>query len=81
MRKISNIIHCKYIFNAFRHCIDGSLFKWFSEGDNGLVCGQPLMLISPGSICSALRDLVAFVQFEKREKHPWRSVNFSKVAG
>ena len=29
---------------------------------------------------SALRDLVAFVQFKKREKHPWWSVNFSKVA-
>ena len=22
-----------------------------------------------------------FVQFKKREKHPWRSVSFSKVAG
>ena len=32
-------------------------------------------------ICGALRDLVAFVQLKKREKHPWRSVNFSKVAG
>ena len=31
--------------------------------------------------CDALRDLVAFVQFKKLEKHPWRSVNFSKVAG
>ena len=28
-----------------------------------------------------LRDLVPFVQFKKREKHPWRSVTFSKVAG
>ena len=28
-------------------------------------------------ICGALLDLVAFVQFKKREKHPWRSVNFS----
>ena len=28
----------------------------------------------------ALRDLVPFVQFKKREKHSWRSVNFSKVA-
>ena len=27
-----------------------------------------------------LRDLVQFVKFKKREKHPW-SVNFSKVAG
>ena len=31
--------------------------------------------------CGALRDLAPFVQFKKREKHPWRSVNFSKVAG
>ena len=27
--------------------------------------------------CDVLRDLVAFVQFKKREKHPWRSVTFS----
>ena len=32
-------------------------------------------------ICGALRELVPFVQFRKREKHPWGSVNFSKVAG
>ena len=32
-------------------------------------------------ICDALRDLLPFVQFKKREKHPWRSVYFSKVAG
>ena len=32
-------------------------------------------------ICDALRDLVAFVQFKRREKHTWRSVNFSKVTG
>ena len=30
--------------------------------------------------CDALRDLVALVQLKKREKHPWRSLNFSKVA-
>ena len=29
--------------------------------------------------CDALRDLVSFAQFKKREKHPWRSVTFSKV--
>ena len=33
------------------------------------------------TICGALRDLVQFVQFKKSEKHPWKSVNFSKVAG
>ena len=32
-------------------------------------------------ICGALRDLVPFVQFKNREKHPWSSVTFSKVAG
>ena len=27
----------------------------------------------------ALRNLVPFVQFKKREKHPWMSVTFSKL--
>ena len=31
--------------------------------------------------CGALHDLVPFVQFEKREKHPWRSATSIKVAG
>ena len=39
------------------------------------------MLFFPMKKCDALRDLVPFVQFKKREKHPWRSFNFSKVAG
>ena len=30
-------------------------------------------------IYGALRDLVPFVQYKKREKHPWRMVNFSKI--
>ena len=29
-------------------------------------------------ICHALRDLLPFGQTKKREKHPWRSVTFSK---
>ena len=29
----------------------------------------------------ALRNLVTFLQFKKREKYPWRNVTFSKVAG
>ena len=33
------------------------------------------------SICDDLRDLVPFVQFKIREKHPWRGVTLSKVAG
>ena len=30
-------------------------------------------------LLDALRDLVPLVQLKKREKHPWRSVTFSKV--
>ena len=30
--------------------------------------------------CVICRDL-SFVQFKKREKHPWRTVTFSKVWG
>ena len=30
---------------------------------------------------NALGDLIPFVQFKKREKHLWRSVTFSEVAG
>ena len=32
-------------------------------------------------IWDALRDLVPFIQFKIREKHPWSSDTFSKVAG
>ena len=31
------------------------------------------------NICDALRDLVPFVQFKKREKHPWTSVTFCRL--
>ena len=40
----------------------------------------PFQHIISDNICGALRDLVPFARFKKREKHPW-SVNFSKVAG
>ena len=43
-----------------------------------LQTGQQIIIIH---ICGALRDLLPFVQFEKHEKHPRRSVNFSKVSG
>ena len=31
-------------------------------------------------VCDVLSDLVPFVLFKKREKHPWKSITFSKVA-
>ena len=36
--------------------------------------------MSTRSICDDLRYLAPFARFKKREKHPWRSVTFSKVA-
>ena len=39
-----------------------------------------LLLLKHIHIC-ALRDLVPFLKFKKREKHTRRSVNFSKVLG
>ena len=30
-------------------------------------------------ICAALRDLAPFLQFKKREKHPWRNVALLKL--
>ena len=35
------------------------------------------MVLIELKICDALRDLVIFIQFQKREKHPWR--NFTKI--
>ena len=33
------------------------------------------------AIWDAFPNLVPFIQFKKREKHPWKSVTFSKVPG
>ena len=41
---------------------------------------QTIMLMMD-SIWDALHDLVPFLQFKKREKHPLMSVTFSKFAG
>ena len=38
-------------------------------------------MVNIKTVSDALRNLVPFVQFKKRERHPWRSVTFSKVAG
>ena len=32
------------------------------------------------NICDVLRDLVLFGQFKKREKYPWGSATYTKVA-
>ena len=52
------------------------------EIEHWLETGQMLVVgcNSIIKIWDALHDLVPFVQFKKREKHSWSSVNFSKVA-
>ena len=38
--------------------------------------------VTPETECNVPSNVtVPFVQLKKREKHPWRSVNFGKVAG
>ena len=38
------------------------------------------VLLNELNIVDALRNFVPYVQFKKRENHPWRSDTFSKVA-
>ena len=40
-----------------------------------------IMKVKSNCKWDALRDLVPFVKFRKREKHPWWSATSSKVAG
>ena len=59
------------------------VFKFSNERlteQNRTIMTEPSYKMRVKNICDALRNLVAFVQFKKREKQPWRSVNFSKVA-
>ena len=56
--------------------------EWFLTYAHEIHCSKQESILSfLDAICGALRDLVPLVQFKKREKHPWRSFNFSKVAG
>ena len=40
-----------------------------------LICDGTLVKVNK-LIRDGLRNLVSFVQFKKREKHPWRNVTF-----
>ena len=52
-------------------------FLMFIETDQWYKMGSLVLLLL--SIFDVLRDLVPFVQFKKRKKHPWRSITFNKV--
>ena len=38
------------------------------------------VMLTQQILCDMLRDLVLFVQFKKREKHPYRSITVSKIS-
>ena len=63
----------------------GSLKTWVVKSyENWGKCPDKLRVylhVNRIFISDVLRDLVPFVQFEKHEKHSWRRVFFSKVAG
>ena len=40
---------------------------------------RDILRVNSAIICDVLSYLVSFVQYKKREKHPWRSFTFSKV--
>ena len=46
-----------------------------------LVVEATMETVSDIDKCVSLRNLVPFEQFQKREKHPWRSVTFSNFKG
>ena len=61
-----------------------SLVSWFGNHDNVsliLVLKFSLSSLVHANICGFLLNFVTFVRFQKREKHPWKSVTFSKIAG
>ena len=55
--------------------------KQFHNGEKIRMIFMDLSIKCDVYICDALRNLVPFVQFKKREKHSWMSVTLSKVAG
>ena len=78
-REVKNLITKKKLRN-FINFIYGRPWnfcqKWRLVGKRGVYVQSFFR-----NICDALDDLVPFVQFKNREKHPWMSVAFNKVAG
>ena len=76
-----------------KHFPSENFYHWMNEFIGGFFSGCCVKAISLSiftkyciqnnwiHICDALSNLVPSVQFKKREKHLWRSVNFNKVAG
>ena len=83
--RVSKFQLCK--LNPFHFNLLWSIPRTDYDTENWPLC-QFFVKMSPRSnhnpnitfsrqVSYALRDLVSFLQFKKREKHPWRSVTFS----
>ena len=69
-------VKVKLVTLGFEHLLD----TFFKSHDFFFVALPILFQFAQNNICCVLRDFIPFVQFNKREKHPWRSINFNKVA-
>ena len=65
--------------NVWKHEHNIPLKKKFLLRISTVNLTKSLVPWGSGDICDAFHDLVALLQFKKREKHPWRSVNFSRI--
>ena len=53
--------------------------KWINQSNPSKT--KKVVLLKPIlDFISMFRDLIPVVHFKKRERHPWRSFSFSKVA-
>ena len=74
--QILHFIFTKRNITKLKKCKTGKFIIWNSFRPSPKWIMTYLTLIK----CDALRDLVPFLQFKKRQ-HPWKNVTFRKVAG
>ena len=74
----TNFSDCWDTFQTCFICSILILFKLLADSERKRL-SRHRFICSTFTTCGALRDLVPFVQFQKREKHPWRSVTKSNT--
>ena len=83
-KQVQEVYFSKKTNNVSSHHVsfnNTKIVTFSSQKNLGLVLDQQLNLTdhiqSKMTKCYVLRDLVLFAKFKKREKHPWKSVNFT----
>ena len=72
---------CSSAFRLFLSLFFTFLFLINCQKLNPKMVSVTLRTNNNNLVCGVLRDLILCAQFKKREKHPWRSVTFSKFGG